>query len=125
MNKTKKKLKNDLILCLCLLVAAGILWAVFSLTRSPGAYAVVTVDGKETVRYPLSENCEVWISGVNGGQNLLNICDGSAIVSEASCPDKICVHQGPISRSGETITCLPNRVMITIIGGYEGVDTVA
>lgn len=126
MEKTKKKLKNDLLLVLCLLAAAGILWAVISISRSPGTYALVTVDGAETARYPLSENCEVWIEGVRGGKNLLVIHDGSATVTEASCPDKICVHQGPISRSGETITCLPNRVMVTVIGNKrEGVDTVA
>jgi hypothetical protein len=32
----------------------------------------------------------------------------------ADCPDKLCIRQGIVSRSGERIVCLPNRVSITI-----------
>ncbi|HBE87040.1 MAG TPA: hypothetical protein DDW53_19330, partial [Lachnoclostridium sp.] len=39
-----------------------------------------------------------------------------ASITEASCPDKVCVRTGKIHRSGELIVCLPNRVVITIEG---------
>lgn len=42
--------------------------------------------------------------------------DGQVWVTEATCPDKICIHQGKISQEGETIVCLPNRMIIQIFG---------
>jgi len=36
------------------------------------------------------------------------------MVAQADCPDKICVHTGPISQEGEVIACLPHGVIIYI-----------
>ena len=65
-------------------------------------------------RYPLSRD---GVFPLNGGSNILVIEDGEAWVSEASCPDQICRGMGKISRNGEFIACLPNRVIIVIEGG--------
>ena len=35
-------------------------------------------------------------------------------VTDADCPDRLCVRTGMISRSGETIACVPNRVVVTL-----------
>ena len=51
--------------------------------------------------------------------NLCRIQDGEVNMTEADCPDKLCMHQGPISISGETIVCLPNKVVIEIVGKDE------
>ena len=69
---------------------------------------------------PLSEDTEVTIEGVDGGENLLVIQDGTAKIESASCPDGICVRHYAISRDGESIICLPNRVVVTIRGGEKG-----
>jgi len=84
-----------------------------------GVYAVVMVDGKEAFVYSLAENITIDIIGYTGGYNRLEIKDGTADVIEASCPDKLCVHQSKISRAGETIVCLPNRIVIKIVGGEK------
>ncbi len=54
------------------------------------------------------------------GYNLIEFGDNEVRVIEADCPDKYDVKQGSISRIGETIICLPNRMVIEI----KGVDTV-
>ena len=41
-------------------------------------------------------------------------------MSEANCPDHICVRQGKIHYTGQVITCLPNRLTVTIEGGEDG-----
>lgn len=46
--------------------------------------------------------------------NVVRISDGEASMTEASCPDKLCEHEGRISKNGETIICLPNRVVLTV-----------
>lgn len=114
--KTSKK-RADLLLILSLLLLSALLLGLWQLTRRPGEEVVVTVDGKEIGRYPLSEDREVRISSENDGYNVLVIRNGEAFVREASCPDGICVADRPVSRDGEIILCLPNRVAIRIEGG--------
>lgn len=48
------------------------------------------------------------------GECILVIKDGEANMQEADCPNQICVHHSPISHKGETIVCLPNRVIVEI-----------
>ena len=77
---------------------------------------MVRVGGSVTASYALAEDRTVTIEGKNGGTNVLVIENGTAHLSEASCPDKLCVHQGTVSRQGQTIVCLPNEVVIEIQG---------
>ncbi len=51
--------------------------------------------------------------------------NGTAYLSDANCPDKLCVHQGKISRTGEVITCLPNKLTVTVFGAEESVDLIS
>lgn len=53
------------------------------------------------------------------GYNLIEIGDGEVWVVEASCPDELDVKQGRISKSGEIIVCLPNKLVIEIKGTDE------
>lgn len=53
------------------------------------------------------------------GYNLIEIGDGEVWVVEASCPDELDVKQGKISKSGEIIVCLPNKLVIEIKGTEE------
>ena len=113
----RKKLIRDLVLAGSLLLAAVILLLVVNGSRESGGVAVVRVDGVETERLPLSVNGTF---PLNGGSNILIIQDGQAWMSEANCPDLICVRQGKIHYSGQVITCLPNRLTVTIEGGESG-----
>ncbi len=76
----------------------------------------VTVDGYEEGTYDLSETQTV---SIHGGSNILEIKDGAADMVEADCPDKLCVHQKAISKNGESIICLPNKVVVTVEGSEE------
>ncbi|NLI65942.1 MAG: NusG domain II-containing protein [Tissierellia bacterium] len=60
------------------------------------------------------------------GYNLIEVGDNQVRVIEASCPDKIDVKQGYISRIGETIVCLPNRLIVEIKGidSVDGIDMI-
>ncbi len=116
-----KKILADVILVASLLVIALSVFLVVSLTEREGAYAVVTVDGDEVARYSLERDGEY---SINGGSNILVIRDGKAYISYANCPDKTCVHGNSvfgkkISSTGQRIICLPNRVMVEIVGAEE------
>ena len=126
MEKKRAFGKRDLIL-FAVIIAAGLIgMAVLYLRPAVTSVTVeVAVDGAVTMTLPLSEDTEVRIDGVNGGENLLVIEDGKAKIISASCPDGVCVRHYAISRDGESIICLPNRVVVTIRGGEKGeVDAV-
>ena len=115
-----KKLLADLCVILALLLLAGGLALALRLGREAGGQAVVRVDGRVTERHPLTEN---GVYSLNGGSNILVIENGEAFLSEADCPDHLCVKQGRIRYNGQTITCLPNRLTVTVEGGKSnGVD---
>lgn len=116
-----KRLRNDIILALALLIAALAVWGAVSAARKTGEYAVVVLDGKETARYRLDEDVRIEIPSQDGHVNVLVIENGSARIESADCPDKLCVKQGSVSRAGECIICLPHKLVIRI-EGEGGVD---
>ena len=106
--------KQDSILILVLLAAAAVFFLGFRIwNRKPPEEVVENVGDLEYARFSAGEDKELVIEGENGTNRLI-VKDGKADVTEASCPDKICVRQNPISRTGETIVCMPNRVIVTI-----------
>ena len=110
----KSKLISDAVLIIALLVSSLIALFLMKAFSEEGNYVRVSVDGETVAEYSLSED---GVYSLNGGTNILVIKDEEAYVSEASCPDGLCVHQGRISLVGERIVCLPNRVMAEVIGG--------
>ena len=86
------------------------------LSREKGALAIVYVNGERTAEYPLSEDTTVTLHAPNGGYNILVISGGCADVTEASCPDGICVRARAAQYEGDTIVCLPNKTEIRIEG---------
>jgi len=118
-----KKTKNDIMLVAALLLLALAVWGVVKLTEKPGAVAVVTVDGTEVGRYPLSEDIT---ESLAGGGNVLRIEAGEAYIEHADCPDLLCVKQGRIKSAGESIVCLPHKLVVTVYGGETpDIDAVA
>ena len=104
------------------LLLALVLYLIIGATREEGGVVVVRVDGVETERHALSESGTY---PLNGGSNILVIDGGQAWLSEANCPDLLCVHQGKIRYTGQSIICLPNRLTVTVEGGVDdGVDFV-
>lgn len=109
------KFKNDIIFIIILLTVSVTLGAAFFFPRGEGEVVEVRIDGRVTAVYSLSEDITVELDGV-GGKNTLVIRDGKAEISYADCPDGICANHKPISRSGESIVCLPHKVVITVCG---------
>ena len=114
--------KRDIILIASILAVAIAFLLIVELTKEEGAGVVVKVDGVEVAEYSLSKSGTY---PLNGGTNILVIEDGRAYLSDANCPDKLCVHQGKISRTGEVITCLPNKLTVTVFGAEESVDLIS
>lgn len=114
--------KNDWKLAAAVLVLAAAFYLVNTFfLHGDGSTVTVTVDGREFGTYSLDKEQEIAINKTNR----LVIKDGKADMIWADCPDKLCVHQKAINRDGETIVCLPNKVVAEVRGGERELDAVA
>ena len=109
-----RKRRNDLLFIIVLMVTVMALGAGMYFLRSGGDSVTVTVDGAVYGTYPLAVDPTVDIV-TEGGQNRLVIREGKAHMEYADCPDGICANHRPISRKGESIVCLPHKVVATVI----------
>lgn len=114
----KNKIRNDVILVAVIVIIAAAVILFMNLTKVQGNRVVVKIDGIETQSYSLTENIEFEIkTGKNNENiNIVVIENGKVRVTEADCPDGICKECRPISYVGETIICLPHKVVIEILG---------
>lgn len=112
--------KTDIIIAAGAVIAAAVLYLAFGAAGAgkDGAAAVVYIDGKEYARLPLDKDAEMEIEGY-GGVNHLEIRAGKADITSADCPDKYCVNQKPAALTGESLVCLPNRVVVEIEGAED------
>ena len=124
--KTRKLRRADGLLLLGLLVFGGILALCLLLTGRSGGEVQVRVTGEIVGTYQLNKDQTITIEGV-GGSNLLVIENGTAAITEADCPDALCVNKGKISRAGQSIVCLPHQVVVEVVeeSGEDGVDLIA
>ncbi|GAA0119635.1 NusG domain II-containing protein [Clostridium perfringens] len=82
---------------------------------------IINVNGEEYETLELKENINEIIKIEEGlGVNEICINKGQVYMNHSNCTDKVCMRQGKISRIGESIVCLPNRVFIEIKGDEEG-----
>ena len=114
-SRDKKRLRrNDLIFIAALLAVIAVAAVCLYLFRGAGDTVIVSVDGTVVATYSLNVDRVEDIRTEGGGLNRLVIRNGQAYVETASCPDGICAAHKPIRREGESIICLPNKVVITI-----------
>ena len=121
MKKQKLFRKNDILFAAAVLLTAVVVYLViYGIYGTEGAGVQVVKDGEVYAEYPLDEDRKVQIDyGRSEGLNVLVIENGKASVTEADCPDKLCVKQRFICKDGESIVCLPHKLVITVVGGEE------
>ena len=112
--QNNKRMRNDLLLVGGIILAAAIGGLCLLLFRGQGEAVEVTIDGKLYAEYSLSENRVEEIRSGEEQINRLIIRDGKAMIEYATCPDGICAAHRPIHREGESIVCLPHRVVIEV-----------
>lgn len=113
--------KWDIVIIIILIAIAFIPTMVFSVISKRdynGTYAEITVNGKVFKEIPLTNHKgedKIPIK-TDKGINIISIKDNEVSIIEADCPDKICIKPGYISKVGDSLVCLPHRVMVEIKG---------
>ena len=118
--------KADVAVALVILIVAFVSYFFVSVTLASGEAETVVIEqnGEIYAKYQLNSifgKKAVEIDTVFG-YNIVEIECDSVAVTDASCPDKLCV--GRIKKVGETLVCLPNRLVVRLLGDAE-VDAVA
>ncbi len=97
--------------------------------RQPGAVVRVTQGGEVVDTLSLTRNGTRRYESASGGYNIVEIRDGQVSVTEASCPDQICVRHGPTDQTADPIVCLPNKLVVQVLapageaGQLDGVSS--
>ena len=124
----KPNLWDILVVLAVVALAAASALTVWPGRDSGSLTAVVTADGEELDRFAPADLAAGPRTYTHNGYTLtVTAEDGGLHVSEADCPTQDCVHTGTISRSGQSIVCLPARIIIQLTGGQVdpgGVDVV-
>ncbi|WBW50560.1 NusG domain II-containing protein [Peptoniphilus equinus] len=110
--------KGDFLVVFGILVTAlTITWfGQNTLVASTANDVVVQVDGKQVGRYSIKDNEGKTIEINNKyGHNAFVIENGKVHMSHSDCRDQLCMHMPAISKSNETIVCLPNRLVLTVL----------
>lgn len=105
--------KKDIILIFVILVIALASFTVLRLTQKDGNQVVISLDGKVIETIDLSEYSQFKIED-DRGSNTIVVNEGKVTMKKADCPDQICVNHPTISKTGETIVCLPHKVVVEI-----------
>lgn len=83
------------------------------LASDKGNNVVISVNGEIIEEYSLSNNTTRQII-TDYGQNTIVISNGECFVEKADCRDGICINRGKISKIGESIVCLPHKLIVEI-----------
>ncbi len=87
----------------------------FFYPRSTGAQIIITKDNEVIGTYSLDDDQTLYISDEENPTNVVEILDGKCHMTFADCPDQICMKTGWVSKNGDTIVCLPNQVVVTVV----------
>lgn len=120
--------RADRLLILFLTLASSIALEILFFGRIESKQTIhvsIQVDGKEIDHFSLAEaEGRTMRYKTSYGCNVVKIEQGKISVFEADCPDKLCMHQGRISRPGQILVCLPNRFLVELRGGAEDASDV-
>lgn len=92
--------------------------------QSGGLSVVVEIDGVEFERAPLLDYSGQHVYTNNGYTLTVDSADGWVDVIASDCPTQDCKHSGTISRAGQSIVCLPARIVITLVGTNADYDVI-
>ena len=116
-----KRVRNDCILILIIILLAGGFWLIQYLNAvQKEAVLQIYQNGELIGEYELSQTQTIPVTGIDDSYNLVLIEDGMLRVTDADCPDQLCMKQRSISRNGESIICLPHKLVLQIHAKEEG-----
>lgn len=104
-----KSADKNLIVVVILIVV--LLYSYIEITEPDPIYVDVSYDGKTIYKYDISDDGSIETEY----GNIIKVSGGRVWVEWASCPDGLCVKQGEVYKTGQSIICIPNKTVIQIV----------
>jgi len=108
--------KADIVLFIAIVVL-GVLISWWSLAGSiTGEKVLISADGRDYGIYSLAEDRTIDVT-IDDHTNHITIKDGVVSMTYSTCKNQVCVNTGAISQTRDAIVCLPNKIVVEIVGG--------
>lgn len=122
------KLKKGDIVIFAVIAAFLVIWLIaaplINNNSDEAEFIRITKDGKDVALLPMTPG-ESYTVSEGEKINRIEIHEDGCIMSKANCPDGLCLRQGPITKKGQTIVCLPHRIVVEGVGkGTSDLDAV-
>lgn len=111
--------KIDLILICSAIIIGVIISLIYFTSQRAGDLVIVKLDNRIIRTYSLNVDMTEIIEVDGQAYNTITISDGVVYVSDANCPDKLCMNKGQISSIGQSIVCLPHKLVVTVEGDKD------
>lgn len=110
---------SDMFVILVLIGISFLPFAVFYAQQSSGGERFVVITKDQTVLHEIAlsdieKTKQITIDSDDGHYNTVEISNGEVHMHDANCNDQVCVRSGAIDSPGETIVCLPHKVIVEI-----------
>ncbi len=111
--------KHDIVLIASIIIISVIMLVGFNLFVSNKSTVNVYLNGTIIRTYNLTDEVDEVITNDSGNYNHLIIHNNRVYLSDADCPDRLCVNQKPLDDKGGVICCVPNNLLVKVCGGKE------
>lgn len=113
--------KNDYLLILFIVLFSALLFFIRQTNSSNNNILTIKLGTKEVKTIPLINQTSEFSLKTKHGVVQIKIKDNKAYILSSPCKDKLCIKQGSISKPGETIACLPEKVLLIIKNEEENI----
>ncbi len=120
--RSRLKWGDFVIIGAVLLLAAALTAALAAGTQGKRLYAEIWQDNQLVERVALTDDTDRTID--LDGHNVIVLSGKSARMVSADCRDQVCVRTGMLTRAGQAAVCLPNRVVLKIVGETGEIDAI-
>lgn len=100
-------------------------YAYIQSTYEQGSMVVVEINGEVVKKVSLNEDSTFALDFDGGEYNFIEIKDGHVRITQSTCRDQICVNTPAISQVGQSIVCLPHKLVIRIEGNDQKIDGIS
>ena len=118
--------KKEILIIIMIIITALLIWFLNNLLKSnkDNSYLLVTINGDTYKEIPLNSNTNTGPITIDtpSGFNIFTVENGVVNMTDANCPDLVCVHTAPASEAGQMIVCLPHKVVLEIRKGEMNED---
>lgn len=118
--------KRDFIAIAIVVVISAVGFLLLNTGRAQGREVVISLDGSEYGTYLLADDKVIEVKS-DIGLNIVVIENGAVYMKDADCSDRYCVKQGKVSSGGDSVICLPHKLVVEVKSsdGENTIDAVA